>query len=78
MTDTVKLEEWATIEDAAALSGYSEEYLRRLAREDKVRAFKAGRDWLLHRTALLEYRAHMFSLGAARYDPRRKTENGND
>ena len=39
------LPEWITTEEAAELSGYHPEYVRRLARRGKIGAEKKGRDW---------------------------------
>jgi hypothetical protein len=47
---------WLTIPQAAYLTGYNPEYLRRLARAGHVHARLAGHTWLLHRQALLHHR----------------------
>ena len=36
---------WMTTEEAAQLSGYDIQYVRRLARRGKIGAVKKGRDW---------------------------------
>lgn len=62
-------EEWLTTEDAARVSGYSQAYMRQLAHRGKVTALKAGRDWLLERGALLEYKRRMEVLGDNKHNP---------
>jgi excisionase family DNA binding protein len=36
---------WLTTQEAATLSGYDIQHVRRLAREGKIDAVKRGRDW---------------------------------
>jgi excisionase family DNA binding protein len=36
---------WLTTQEAATLSGYDIQHVRRLAREGKIGAVKRGRDW---------------------------------
>lgn len=62
-------EEWLTTEDAARVSGYSQAYMRQLAQRGEVTALKAGRDWLLERGALLEYKRRMEALGDGKHNP---------
>ena len=62
-------EEWLTTEDAARVSGYSQAYMRQLAQRGEVTAIKAGRDWLLERAALLEYKRRMEALGDNKHNP---------
>jgi len=62
-------EEWLTTEDAARVSGYSQAYMRQLAQRGEVTAIKAGRDWLLERGALLEYKQRMEALGDNKHNP---------
>lgn len=50
-------DKWVTTEEAAALVGYCPEYLRRLARDGKVKAQKKSGIWFIDRAALLEYKA---------------------
>ena len=46
---------WLTTEEAARLTGYNVEYIRRLVRTKKVEARKWGREWMVSRSALLNY-----------------------
>jgi excisionase family DNA binding protein len=48
-------EEWLTTEQAAELSGYHENYIRRIIRAGKVRAQKFGPTWQVNRDSLLQY-----------------------
>jgi excisionase family DNA binding protein len=66
------LEGWITTKEAANMTGYTTVYVRRLAREGRVDAQKAGRDWLLKRQSLLEYKARMDRLGPSKHSPWRK------
>lgn len=40
MTET--LPGWATVNDAAAITGYNEQYVRKLARDGRITAVKVG------------------------------------
>jgi len=46
---------WLTTQEAAKLTGYNVEHIRRLVRSGKLKAQKLGRDWVIDRTSLLEY-----------------------
>lgn len=50
-------DEWLTTEQAAELSGYHVNHLRRLIRAGVIRAKKLSFLWLVHRQALLDYMA---------------------
>lgn len=47
--------DWISVEEAAELSGYNEEYLRRLIRDGKIRAQKKGWQWWVDKTSVLTY-----------------------
>jgi excisionase family DNA binding protein len=49
------VEGWITTAEAGELTGYSIEYLRRLARKGKVKAHKVGRSWLFDKEDLEEH-----------------------
>jgi len=49
--------EWLTTEQAAELSGYHVNHLRRLIRAGVIRAKKLSFLWLVHRQSLLDYMA---------------------
>jgi excisionase family DNA binding protein len=47
--------EWITTKQAAEISGYHAEYIRRLIRSGDIEAQKLGRDWVMKRADLLAY-----------------------
>jgi excisionase family DNA binding protein len=53
--DWASMPEWITIDEAADLSHYNPDYLRRLARKGRLGAAKKGRDWWIDRDALQAY-----------------------
>ncbi len=61
--------EWITAEEAAELSGYQPEYVRRLARQGKIGAAKKGRDWWVDREVFRAYLEAMKALGNRRHNP---------
>lgn len=65
-------EDWITTDEAAALTGYTVHYLRKLARDERVDAIKIKRDWLLSREALLAWREEMEALGTKKHSPSRQ------
>ena len=48
-------DEWITSAEAAELSGYHPEHLRRLVREGRIKARKFGIVWQIDRKSLLAY-----------------------
>jgi hypothetical protein len=60
MTDTQSnlsqpVENYISIARAVRHSGYSEQYLRRLARQQVIRAVKFGHFWMIDQRSLQEY-----------------------
>ena len=53
-----------TIKEGAKLTGYSEEYIRRLARAGQVQSQKIGASLLISRTDLQEHKTRSFSRWA--------------
>lgn len=49
--------EWITTQEAAKLSGYHPEHLRRLIRQEKIDAQKFGIVWQIDKQSLLDYLA---------------------
>ena len=47
--------EWITVSEAAKLSGYHPEHVRRLVREGAISAKKFSIVWMVNRDALLAY-----------------------
>ena len=48
-------DEWLTVNDAAKLSGYHPEHIRRLVRQGAVTAKKFSIVWMVSRISLLAY-----------------------
>ena len=48
-------DEWITVNEAAKISGYNEEHITRLIREDKIKAQKFSIVWQVSRASLLAY-----------------------
>lgn len=48
-------DDWMTTQDAAELSGYHVNYIRKLIRRGELRARKISFLWFVHRPSLLEY-----------------------
>jgi excisionase family DNA binding protein len=71
------LEDWLNTTEAAELTGYSQAYMRMLARRGEVEARKVSRDWLLNKQDLLAFKARMDRLGSDKHNPwRDDLENG--
>jgi hypothetical protein len=68
--DRVLVEGWITTTEAVEVSGYAREYLRRLARNERVASQKLAGRWLFKESSLMQYKNKMDSLGRAKYDPR--------
>ncbi len=47
--------DWVTTTQAAELSGYHRDHIRRLIRNDEIEAKKWGRDWMVNRKSLIDY-----------------------
>jgi hypothetical protein len=56
--------------EAAQLSGFHPEYVRRLARQGKIGAEKKDRDWWIDRDVLHTCLQTVEELGPQKYDPR--------
>lgn len=69
MPDDSDPRDWITTKEAAELTGYSVQYIRRLMRQERVVARKWLRDWAISRKSLLEYKNKMDELGQAKHDP---------
>jgi len=61
--------EWITTQEAADLTGYSVQYLRRIIRQGRIKARKWVSAWMVDRKALLDYKQEMDSLGLERHNP---------
>lgn len=67
-----EIENWITTNAGADLAGYSQAYVRQLARGGRIRSRKAGRDWLALREDLLQHRISMDRLGVSKHNPWRE------
>ena len=59
-------DEWLTVNQAAAISGYHPERIRELIREHKLDAHKFGSVWAVYRESLLAYIYKMNQSGEKR------------
>lgn len=50
-----EIENWMTCAEAAAATGYNAEHVRRLAREGKIKARRAGNAYLVYLPSLRAY-----------------------
>lgn len=61
-----KHDEWLTTRNAAELVGYHPAHIRLLIRRGEINAQKWGRDWMINRQSLLQYKARVEALGEKR------------
>jgi len=66
--------EYVSIHEAAEITGYSEQYIRRLIRKGRVSATKKGPMYWIELKSLKTYKQEMDVLGREKYDPRRGDE----
>jgi excisionase family DNA binding protein len=64
-----RLPDYLTVEETAEVLGYHAAYIRKMARNGKLRADKKGGMWLVHREAVENYREAI--QGKAKHDPTR-------
>jgi excisionase family DNA binding protein len=69
-TEKRPLEDYLTIEEAVDLSGYTDQYVRRMARDGKVEALKRGHFWLIERASLVAYMKNARRTEDKRFGPR--------
>lgn len=62
---------WLTVNEAAKLSGYHPEYIRRLVRNGEIIAKKFSIVWMVYRKSLLAYLEKASNSGDRRYSPKR-------
>lgn len=63
--------EWLTVKEAAKLSGYHPEYIRRLIRDGEIIAKKFSIVWMVNRKALLDYLEKARNSDDGRYTPKK-------
>ena len=59
--------EYVSVEEASQITGYSEQYIRRLLRQGKIKAEKKGTMWWINLESLTEYKKEMDALGNDKY-----------
>ncbi len=67
---------WLTTQEAATLSGYDIQHVRRLAREGKIGAVKRGRDWWIDYEMFMAYLESMEADEDKRSGPKGKPDPG--
>lgn len=65
-------DDWITVSDAAKLSGYNEEHIRRLLREGLVDGRKFGIVWQVKRSSINLYLSNAQSSEDKRHGPKEK------
>ena len=69
-TEAIKdLDSYLTVKSAAVFSGYNQQYLRRLLRENVFRSRRIGQLWLIERDDFLKYLANAKQSDDKRYGP---------
>ena len=64
--------EWISISEAATLSGYHPEYIRRLIRNGEIAAKKFSIVWQVSRDSLMDYLENAQSKDDKRFTPKNK------
>lgn len=65
--DGFNLADYVTSEDAADISGYHVNYVRRLMRQGKLKGRKFGNVWFIERESLQEYLRIVQQLGGQKF-----------
>ncbi len=60
---------YITVRTAAEISGYNQQYLRRLLRENILKSKRLGQLWLIERYGFVEYLNHAKQSNDKRYGP---------
>lgn len=63
-------DDWITVSDAAKLSGYNEEHVRRLLRDGSIVGRKFGIVWQVKRSSMLSYLSDAQSSEDRRHGPK--------
>lgn len=67
--DWATMPEWLSTEEAAEVSGYHVNYIRRLMRANKIGGRKVGLAWWVDRDSLQAYLEKVEALGTRRFGP---------
>jgi excisionase family DNA binding protein len=75
-SESQSVQDFITVEEAIRLSGYTAQYLRRMARQGRIQAMKFGHFWMVNLESLQDYIERSQSLGIEdrRYGPRDVSE----
>ena len=65
-TDSITMDDWITTVEAAELSGYHIDHIRRLIRGGKIIARKWIRDWQVSRSSVIVYLEEVNQQGGRR------------
>jgi excisionase family DNA binding protein len=71
-------EGWITSQQAVDLTGYTAQYLRRLARQGRLTVTKIGSTWLFDRDSLLAWKTEMENMGTKKHSPLKQRGKGPD
>lgn len=66
--------EYVSVDEAAEITGYAPDHIRRLLRQKKIRALKKGLMWWIELDSLQEYKKTMDELGTDKFFPWRDSE----
>ena len=61
--------EYLTVRSAADISGYNEQYIRRLLREEVFHSTRIGQIWMINQDSFLEYLDHAKQSKDKRFGP---------
>jgi excisionase family DNA binding protein len=67
-------DEWLSVSEAAKLSGYHPEYIRRLIRDGEIEARKFSIVWQVSKRSLLDYVDNASSKDDKRFTPKSKKQ----
>lgn len=60
------LGDWLTVKEAAEVSGYHPDHIRRILRAGGIQSMKWGNSWMVNRESLLEYQKESRTQGEKR------------
>lgn len=61
--------EYVSVDEAAEATGYAPAYIRRLLRQQKIKAVKKGLMWWIDLESIQAYKKEMDSLGGSKFSP---------
>lgn len=64
--------DWITVGQAAVLSGYNEEHIRRLLRDGSIAGRKFGIVWQVSQSSLITYLTNAHNSADRRHGPKEK------